>query len=167
MKVTRSLYVIALCLPAMLVAARKSADIKKNVRDLAVHVYNHTGVDLAEVKATFRFYGENTLDLPYIDGTITIYDLKKNTGIQFKSGDARYHNNNVIQDYFGRKLNYVVLYKLSAARWKVGKMVKVRTARARFKEGIQQTEFVIRIEKNRFGFPMYRIMPKNKVLTAR
>ncbi len=136
-------------------------DAKKQLR---ITIHNGTGVNLEEVSATFRFLGTNELGQQFIDGTVKINDLKKNTSAFLDSKDALYHEKSAesffkpIKGNKKLKIANVELIKLSAGRWKLkGTNFKIRSARIAFKPGTHKINFVIRIKKNRFGFPSYVI----------
>jgi hypothetical protein len=165
MKSYRSLFIITLIGfgAAQARTSRRQASstpMKKHLKELNIKINNAAAPNLGRVTAIFRFYGENTLGQPYVDGKVSIDNLKKKTGMILKSEDALYHGKNAVKEYFGKKgPEYVVLHKLSVGRWYLKWIGNILSDELTFKDGTQQRDFVVRIEKNRFGIPMYKLQP--------
>lgn len=164
------LFASILCLGAVHACAKQGAKerIRTNQKQLSIKITNKTDVDFGKVSATFRFYGDNSLEQEFIEGTLTTDELEPNKGLTFNSDDVTYKGKN-IKNYFGRGPSNVVLYKLSAGRWRVkGTNWMLRSTRRVFKNGTQQKNFTIVTSKGRFGYPTYSILPMvNEDISAR
>lgn len=154
----------------ILLSCIQTAYAKHEAKHLQLSILNNTGVHLKEIGATFRFSGDNSLHKKFIDGSVKVSDVKKNSTVYLNSADAMFEGESV-ESFFKpakhdkkrdvkRRLADVELIKLSAGRWKIrGTNFKLRSARAQFEPGTQKTNFIISIKKNRFGFPSYVIEP--------